>query len=112
MGIGLVRFVEGNDMVKNNLLLRGSFFAFFAAVSLFPRVCLAWDGYDYDNNAYIEIGPDNLVRSGNDIEIYDHADGEYKNVEIQDIYTFGGTVTIEAYDYDSGENRTFEMESE
>lgn len=112
MGIGLVRFVEGKDMVKKRWILRGLLFASIAASSLFSRICFAWDGYDYDNNAYIEIEPDNLVRSGNEIEIYDHADGEYKYVEIQDIYRFGNTVTIEAYDYDSGENRTFEMEDE
>lgn len=112
MGIGLVRFVEGKDMVKNRWMLKGLFFAFFVAISLFPKVCPAWEGYDYDNDAYIEIEPDNLVRSGNEIEIYDHADGEYKNVEIEDIYRFGDSVTIEVYHYNSDENRTFEMEGE
>ena len=67
----------------------------------------AWDGYDYNTHAYIEIGSGNLVRSGNDIEIYDYGTGEYKYVEVQGFDYFGD---LEVYDYNTGEYRTFDMD--
>lgn len=73
---------------------------------------IAWDGYDYETGSYIEIEKGNLVREGEDIEIYDYGTGEYKNVEVQDIDSFGSTVEVEVYDYDTGEYRTFEMEKD
>ena len=70
----------------------------------------AWDGYD-DNGHSIEIESGNLVRANEDIEVYDHDDGEYKNVTVESISSYGGTVEIEAYDYDSGEYVTYEMDN-
>ena len=67
----------------------------------------ARDGYDYNTNASIEIGSGNLVRSGNDIEIYDYGTGEYKYVEVQGFDYFGD---LEVYDYNTGEYRTFDMD--
>lgn len=72
---------------------------------------LAWDGYDYESGSNIEIDSGNLVRSGNDIEIYDYGAGEYKDVEVQSIYDYGGSTVIEVYDYDSGEYRELEMDN-
>ena len=66
----------------------------------------AWDGYDYENGTYIEIGRGNLVRSGNDIEVYDYGTGEYKDYEVQSVYNN----EVEVYDYDTGEYRTFDMD--
>lgn len=77
---------------------------------LLPTPAFAWEGYDYDTGNYVEIEGGNLVRSGQEIEIYDYEDGEYKYVEVQDINRFGSTVEVEVYDYDSGEYRTLEME--
>ncbi len=45
---------------------------------------MAWDGYDYSNGAYIEIEQGNLVREGEDIEIYDYDTGEYRTFEMED----------------------------
>ena len=73
---------------------------------------IAWDGYDYATGSYIEIDKGNLVREGEDIEIYDYGTGEYKDVEVQNVDSFGSIVEVEVYDYDTGEYRTFEMEED
>lgn len=77
-------------------------------------VCLgngfAWDGYDNEKGASIEIEKGNLVRTGETIEIYDYGEGSYKNVDVESISRTGNTVELEVYDHDSGEYRTFEME--
>jgi len=75
-----------------------------------PILASAWDGYDYESGNYIEIDKGNLVRSERDIEIYDYEAGEYKDVEVESIHRYGGSVEIEVYDGDAGEYRTFEME--
>lgn len=75
-----------------------------------PLTSMAWDGFDYDKGTYVEIDEGNLVRSGEEIEIYDYDDDEYKYVEVQDINRYGSTVEVEVYDYDTGEYRTLEMD--
>lgn len=70
----------------------------------------AWDGYDYEEGTYIEIESGNLVRDGEDVEIYDYEDGAYHDVEIESINRYGSYVELEVYDYETGEYRTFEME--
>lgn len=76
--------------------------------SSFPAA--AWDGVDAQTGASVEIGKGNLVRSGQEIEIYDSNTGGYRDVEVQSIQRSGGSVEVEVYDNDSGEYRTFEME--
>ncbi|MCA6069942.1 MAG: DUF5334 domain-containing protein [Endomicrobium sp.] len=66
----------------------------------------AWDGYDYASSSCVEVEKYNLVREGEDIEIYDYDTHEYKDVYVQSIE---GT-ELEVYDYDSGKTRTFDME--
>lgn len=78
-------------------------------ILFFISTSYAWDGYD-SNGHSVEIEKGNLVREGEDIEVYDYNDGEYKNVTIENIYSYGNTVEIEAYDYDSGEYVTYEMD--
>ncbi|MDF2812024.1 MAG: hypothetical protein K0S56_3055 [Microvirga sp.] len=51
---------------------------------------LAWDGYDYDKGAFVEIDKGNLVRQGREIEFYDYDAGEYRYLEIDNIYRSGG----------------------
>ncbi len=72
----------------------------------------AWDGYDYEKGAFVEIDKGNLVRSGHEIEIYDYSTGEYKNVEVESINKHGRTVEVDVYDSDSGEYRTLEMDGQ
>jgi len=83
---------------------------FACSLVLFPVTADAWDGYDWENNAYIEIEKENLVRSGRDIEIFDYGDGGYKDVEVIDINQHGNVVDVEVYDHETGQYRTFEME--
>jgi hypothetical protein len=77
-----------------------------AALSLFSVNSLAWEGYDYNTSNYIEIESGNLVRGGNEIEIYDYNDGTYKDVEVQGM---SGN-ELEVYDYNTGEYRYLEMD--
>lgn len=70
---------------------------------------IAWDGTDENGHA-VEIESDNLVRVGNDIEVFDYTDGEYKDVSVEDITRYGNTVEIEAFDYSTGETITYTME--
>ncbi len=79
---------------------------------LMPTVSLAWDGYDYSTGNYVEIEKGNLVRSGRDIEIYDYDTGEYHDVHVNDIDRYGSTVELDVYDYNTGTDRTLEMEDE
>jgi len=79
-------------------------------VVLFSSSAIAWDGYDYDKGSYVEIDKGNLVREGEDIEIYDYGTGEYKNVEVQSITGSGYGAEVEVYDYDTGEYRTLDMD--
>ncbi len=74
---------------------------------LVSTATIAWDGYDYNTNSYIEIGSGNLVRAGNEIEIYDYNTLEYKYVTVEG-FGYGGE--LEVYDYVTGEYRTFDME--
>lgn len=71
----------------------------------------AWDGTDTDTGCDIEIEDGNLVRSGNEIEIYDRNDGEYHNVEVESIDKNADSVELTVYDSETDEHRTFEMES-
>jgi len=83
---------------------------FVICLLFIPGLAPAWSGYDYESGNYIEIKKGNLVRSGRDIEIYDYETGDYKNVEVESIHRYGGSVEIEVYDGETGEQRTFEME--
>ncbi len=71
---------------------------------------LAWDGYDYGNGSFVEIEKGNLVRSGEDIQIFDYSAGEYKNVTVESIDGHGSNVEVNVIDPESGEYRTLEMD--
>jgi hypothetical protein len=75
-----------------------------------PAHAIAWDGYDYQNGTYVEIERGNLVRSGNDIEVYDYSTGEYHNMTIENINRYGRSVEIEVYDWNNDEYRTLDMD--
>ncbi len=84
-------------------------FIFFVSF-LFPYFASGWDGYDYEKGSFIEIEEGNLVREGENIEIFDYGTGEYKDVEVEEIERTGDTVEIEVYDYETGEISTIEMD--
>lgn len=85
-------------MKKSVLLL----FLFFSLIGL----AKAWEGYDYEKGEYIEIESGNLVRSGEEIEVYHYDTGEYKYEEVQSV----DSDEVETYDYETGEYHTYEME--
>jgi len=82
----------------------------FVAILFSAVPAFAWDGYDYEKGSYVEIEKGNLVRSGEEIEIYDYGDGEYKNVEVESITGSGSGAEVEVYDHDTGEHRTLDMD--
>ena len=72
---------------------------------LLPLKVLAWSGYDYETGAYVDIGSGNLVRSGNEIEIYDYNDDSYHDVEVISV----SSNKVEVYDNETGDYRTLNM---
>lgn len=83
----------------------------FAVLSLFASPSSqAWDGFDYEEGAYIEIDEGNLVREGEEIEYFDYEDAEYKYATVEAMDGTGFGVELEIYDYDTGETRTFDMD--
>ena len=75
-----------------------------------PVMSHAGDGYDYESGSYVEIEKGNLVRPGQDIEVYDYGTGEYKDMEVQSIDSYGSSTEVKVYDNDTGEYRTLDME--
>ncbi|GLS29393.1 hypothetical protein SAMN04488498_13813 [Mesorhizobium albiziae] len=87
----------------------GRIIAVFFWLALCGPAC-AWDGTDSETGGAVEIESGNLVREGNDIELYDSDGGEYRDVTVEDIRRYGSSVEVEVYDNDTGEYRTLEME--
>lgn len=77
---------------------------------LFSSTVFAWDGYDYESGSHVEIDNGNLVREGEDIEVYDYGSREYKNVTVNAIDGYGSSLEVEVYDHNTGEYRTFDMD--
>ena len=82
-----------------------TFLLFFVSLNSY-----SWDGYDYESGTYIEIDKGNLVRAGEEIEIYDYGTDEYINVEVESITGNGSGAELEVYNYDTGEYRTLDMD--
>ena len=79
-------------------------------LSALVTVSYAWDGVDSETGDAVEISKGNLVRSGQDIEIYDSASGETRNATVENIRSLGRGAEVEVYDHESGETRILEME--
>ena len=80
--------------------------------SIFIFLCSnvnAWDGYDSTSGTYVQIEGGNLVRSGEDIEIYEDGKG-YSTVTVESISGSGSGAVVEVYDYSTGEYRTLDMD--
>lgn len=87
----------------------GRVFAVFFSLT-FCGSALACGGTDTETGGSVEIESGNLVREGNDIELYDSEVGEYRDVTVENIRRYGSSVEVEVYDNDAGEYRTLEME--
>jgi len=82
------------------------------ALLLISPCALSWDGYDYEKGAFVEIQKGNKVRAGEEIQVYDYDKGEFIEVEVQSIRRTGRSVTVEVIDNETGDDRTFEMDSD
>lgn len=71
-------------------------------------IVFGWDGYDHDNNSYVEIEKGNLVRAGNEIEFYDYEAG-YRAATVENIERNGNEVEIQVLDHESQQYRTLTM---
>ena len=80
-----------------------------ALLLFFPTLLHAWTGYDYDVKNYVEIDEDVSAIQGKDIEIYDYSDESYHEVYV--IFVNSDGSEIEVFDHDTGDYRTFEIET-
>ena len=79
-------------------------------LSIVATAALSWEGTNSDTGDCVEIGEGNLVRAGEEIEVYDCSSGSYRYLEVEDIDGSGYGVEIEAYDPETGEYIYLEME--
>lgn len=70
----------------------------------------AWDGTNVETGYFVEIGKGNLVRTGEEVEVYDYSSGNYRSVTVEGINTYRGKVELEVYDNDTGDYLISEME--
>ena len=82
-----------------------------ALIVVAATAALAWSGVDTDTGDFVSIESGNLVREGNSIEIYDDATGNYHEVDIESMSSYGSSVEIEVYDYETGDYRVLEMDN-
>jgi len=92
-------------MFSENAILKTKFAVFIALIICSVNV-EAWDGYDWNEAEHVEIGRGNLVRTGEEIEVYHWGSGDYRYEEVQGM---SGN-ELETYDYESGEYRYYEMD--
>jgi hypothetical protein len=83
------------------------FSAFLVSASL---PVFAWDGTNLATGDTVEIDKGNLVRTDEEIEVYDYGSGTYRSVTIESINSYGGSVELEVYDNDTGEYLILEMD--
>lgn len=70
----------------------------------------AWDGYDYDNDTAIEIGPGNLVREGLIFEYFDENLNEYRSAQVIELNNMGNGTELVVQDLEDEKQRTFYMQ--
>lgn len=90
--------------------MKNTLIALSALLLSIPLSAAAWEGIETESGNGVAIEKGNLVRSGESIEYYDHNEGEYKSVTVDDINRYGDTVEIEVTDDETGETVTLEME--
>ena len=84
------------------------FLVVFILLVSVTNTVFAWNGYDYNSGSYIEIGDNNLVRSGRTINVYDYNKGEYIDYDVDNVSSNGN---VEVTDPETGETRTFDMDN-
>lgn len=66
----------------------------------------AWDGYNLETGEFINIDKDQLIRPGEEIEMFNYSTGEYEYREVDYVDDYA----IETFDYETGEYETFYMD--
>jgi len=92
-------------MLEKNYISKIKFISIFLFLICTMSI-KAWDGYDYSEGEYIEIGKGNLVRPEREIEVYHSSDCSYHYEEVQGIYG----KELETYNYEDGEYHYYEMD--
>lgn len=78
-----------------------------ALLIVFPSTILAWDGYNWNKAAYIEVESyDHRGQGEGEVEYYDYATGDYRSGYL-DMYPGGSG---ELTDYESGETYQVDMD--
>ena len=80
-----------------------------AAVALGALPALAWDGTDTTTGNDVTIEEGNLVRSGEAISVFDWGAGQYRDVDVDSVRRYGGTVEVEGTDSETGDPVDLEM---
>jgi hypothetical protein len=97
--------------LQNGFNMKLSIVTFGALLTTLLAPCsFAWEGVETESGNDVEIEKGNLVRFGESIEYYDHSEGEYKSVTVNDINRYGNIIEIEVTDDETGEALTLEME--
>ena len=80
---------------------------FVLIISLFITLPVnAWDGFDYERGHSIEIEQGQLVRPGEEIDVYNYNTGRYETYEVEDV----NSDEVEVYNWETGTYRTFDMD--
>jgi hypothetical protein len=99
------------SIVSPQIIKTASFLAVFLSILLFvTNPCLAWDGYDYQNDGAIEIGSGNLIREGEIINFYDAKKDQMHSAEVTLVQNGFTGSRVEVYDINDKKKRTFEMQ--
>lgn len=72
---------------------------------------LTWQGYDWQRNSEVRAEPQKAVFIGDEIEIYDEDDNQFKRVRVEKVNDFGKTTEIEVIDPLRQETHRFEMKN-
>lgn len=72
---------------------------------------LTWQGYDWQRNSEVRAEPQKAVFIGDEIEIYDEKDNQFKRVRVEKVNDFGKTTEIEVSDPQRHKTHRFEMQN-
>lgn len=82
---------------------------FFTIINL-SKNCLAWQGYDYENQAQIEIESGNLVKEGMVIDFFDDNLNEYRSAKVIQVNDNGHGSEVTLIELENDQERVFIME--
>ena len=78
----------------------------FTIILFFSPIVFALDGYNLETGEFINIDKNQLIRPGEEIEMFNYSTGEYEYREVDYVDDYA----IETFDYETGEYETFYMD--